>query len=57
MRPTALSEAASRLCLNLIPGHAMLYYQTRKNFELFTGLDLPRQRLDEAFITVGYSPS
>ena len=57
MRPTALTEAASRLGLNLIPGHAMLYHQTRKNFELLTGLDLPRQRLDEAFITAGYSPS
>jgi shikimate dehydrogenase len=57
MRPTVLSEAASRLGLNLIPGHAMLYYQTRKNFELFAGLDLPRQYLDDAFIAAGYSPS
>jgi shikimate dehydrogenase len=56
MRPTALSEAALRLGLDLIPGHAMLYHQTTKNFELFTGLDLPRQRVDEAFTSAGYSP-
>ena len=55
MRPTALSEKAVQLHLDLIPGHAMLYHQTRRNFELFTGIELPVERLNQAFATVGYA--
>lgn len=54
MGPTALSEEALNLGLEIVPGYAMLYHQTRRNFELFTGLDLPTAFLDEAFYSVGY---
>jgi shikimate dehydrogenase len=55
MRYTALSEKATGLGLELIPGHRMLYHQTRRNFKLFTGIDLPEKQLDEAFASVGYA--
>ena len=54
MRTTALSEKAESLGLQIVPGHAMLYYQTKRNFELFTGIALPPRDLDEAFASVGY---
>lgn len=54
MRPTALSEEAVRLRLDLIRGHAMLYHQTGKNFELLTGMELPAGYLDAAFASIGY---
>ncbi len=54
MRPTALSEAAVHHGLTLIGGHAMLYHQTSRNFELFTGIELPKDRLDDAFASLGY---
>lgn len=56
MRDTAFSRAASRLGLHLIPGFAMLYHQTRRNFKLFTGLDVPDDYVREAFSEVGYRP-
>jgi shikimate dehydrogenase len=54
VRPTALSEAALHHKLELIGGHAMLYHQTSRNFELFTGRELPKKFLDDAFGSVGY---
>jgi shikimate dehydrogenase len=54
MRPTALAEAAVHHDLTLIGGQAMLYHQTRRNFELFTGIELPKDRLDDAFASLGY---
>jgi shikimate dehydrogenase len=54
MRPTALSKKARLLGFELIPGYAMLYHQTRRNFELLTGLELPVKKMDEAFASVGY---
>lgn len=55
MRPTVLSDAASEQGLEVIPGHAMLYYQTKRNFSLLTGIDVPDTVLRSAFISVGYS--
>jgi shikimate 5-dehydrogenase len=55
MRPTALSEAAVHHKFELIGGHAMLYHQTSRNFELFTRMELPKKRLDDAFKAMGYS--
>ena len=55
MRPTVLSEAAVHHKLELISGHAMLYHQTGRNFELLTGLGLPPKHLDDAFASVGFS--
>lgn len=54
MRPTVLSEAAVHHKFELISGHAMLYHQTSRNFELFTGLELPKKHLDDAFAAIGY---
>lgn len=54
MRPTALAQKAREAGLSLIPGHAMLYHQTRENFLLLTGCDVPDTYLDEAFALVGY---
>lgn len=54
MRPTALATAARQRDLRVIPGHAMLYHQTRMNFRLFTGMDLADDLLAEAFARVGY---
>jgi shikimate dehydrogenase len=54
MRPTALSEEAGRHKLDLISGHAMLYHQTGRNFELLTGIGLPGEYLDAAFASIGY---
>ncbi|HDP26379.1 MAG TPA: shikimate dehydrogenase [Deltaproteobacteria bacterium] len=56
MQPTALSSAARSCSLSLIPGHAMLYHQTRKNFKLFTGRDLPSELLNKTFESVGLWP-
>jgi len=55
MRPTALSGEAARHNLRLIPGHAMLYHQTPRNFELLTGMELPKKHLDDAFASIGYT--
>jgi shikimate dehydrogenase len=55
MRPTALSGKAIELGLELIPGHAMLYHQTLRNFHLLTGIELPEKQFDEAFASVGYT--
>jgi len=55
MRETALGREA-RLCgLNLIPGHAMLFHQTRENFQLLTGLTPPAEAVRGAFRAIGYS--
>ncbi|HQI82140.1 MAG TPA: shikimate dehydrogenase [Deltaproteobacteria bacterium] len=54
MRPTALAEKARELGLRLIQGQAMLYHQTRENFRILTGLDLPQDALDSAFASIGY---
>ncbi|MEA2101226.1 MAG: shikimate dehydrogenase [Thermodesulfobacteriota bacterium] len=55
MRKTALFARAKAMGLCIIPGHAMLYHQTKKNFKIFTGLDLDTDLLDKAFAEVGYS--
>jgi shikimate dehydrogenase len=55
MRPTALSGKANELGLEVIPGHAMLYHQTGRNFLLLTGIELNEKQLDEAFASVGYT--
>jgi len=55
MRPTQLSRKALDSGLALIPGYAMLYHQTWKNFSLLTGIELNEKQLDEAFASVGYS--
>ncbi|MBN2298324.1 MAG: shikimate dehydrogenase [Deltaproteobacteria bacterium] len=54
MRPTVLSDTASEYHLEVIPGHAMLYFQTKQNFRLLTGIDVPDTVLESAFGTVGY---
>jgi shikimate dehydrogenase len=54
MRPTMLSEAAVHHKFELIGGHSMLYHQTSRNFELFTGMQLPKKHLDNAFRAIGY---
>lgn len=54
MRPTALLSRARELGLDTIPGYAMLYHQTRVNFELLTGHTLPDRHLDDAFASLGY---
>jgi shikimate dehydrogenase len=55
MRPTVLSEAAVQHKFELIGGLAMLYHQTSRNFALFTGMELPKKQLDDAFTAIGYS--
>ena len=55
MRPTALSGKVMELGLELIPGYAMLYHQTWRNFHLLTGIELHEKQLDEAFASVGYT--
>ncbi len=55
VRPTALSEAAVHHKFEPIGGHAMLYHQTSRNFELLTGIELPKKHLDDAFAALGYS--
>jgi hypothetical protein len=32
----------------------MLYHQTARNFEILTGLELPKRYLDNAFASIGY---
>jgi shikimate dehydrogenase len=54
MRPTALTENALEYGLEVIPGYAMLYHQTKKNFNLLTGMELPDMVLKSAFQAVGY---
>jgi len=54
MRPSVLSKKALSLGLEIVPGTAMLYYQTRRNFELLTGEHLSDRHLDDAFASVGY---
>lgn len=54
MRPTALSEKALDHHLDLIPGFAMLYHQTKRNFSIFTGIDVPDMVLENAFQSIGY---
>ncbi|HPC47250.1 MAG TPA: shikimate dehydrogenase [Deltaproteobacteria bacterium] len=54
MRPTAFASKAREMGLEVIPGHAMLYHQTRRNFEILTGCFLPEEILDDAFSIVGY---
>jgi shikimate dehydrogenase len=54
IRPTVLSEAAVLHEFELIGGHAMLYHQTGRNFELLTGKELPKKHLDDAFAAIGY---
>jgi shikimate dehydrogenase len=56
MRDTAFSSQASRLGLRVIPGFAMLYHQTRRNFKLFTGLDITDEDVRDAFALLGYRP-
>jgi len=56
MRDTAFSRQALRLGLKLIPGFAMLYHQTRRNFKLFTGLDITDDDVRDAFALLGYRP-
>ncbi len=55
MHPTLLAAEAGKRKLELIPGHAMLYYQTGRNFELFTKRELPPEVLRRAFASVGYN--
>ncbi|HHO75491.1 MAG TPA: shikimate dehydrogenase [Deltaproteobacteria bacterium] len=57
MRPSVLSDTASENHLEVIPGHAMLYFQTKQNFRLLTGIDVPDTVLESAFGTVGYKIS
>jgi len=56
MRDTAFAQEATRLRLKLIPGFAMLYHQTRRNFKLFTGLDISDDDVRDAFAQLGYRP-
>jgi len=55
MRPTLLSERASEYGMEVIPGYAMLFYQTKQNFSLLTGIDIPDTVLEGSFQEVGYS--
>lgn len=55
MRETALGRGARACGLNLIPGHAMLFHQTRENFKLMTGLDAPAEVVRGAFRAMGCS--
>jgi len=55
MRETALGREARRCGLNLIPGHAMLFHQTRENFQLMTGITPPAEFVRGAFRAIGYS--
>jgi len=54
MRPTALSDSASEYRLEVIPGYAMLYFQTKQNFKLLTGIEAPDSVVESAFGAVGY---
>jgi shikimate dehydrogenase len=55
MRPTLLSEKASEYGMEVIPGYAMLFYQTKRNFSLLTGIDIPDTVLESSFNALGYS--
>lgn len=54
MKDTAFSREVLRYGLELIPGHAMLYHQTKTNFELLTGLEASEDVIKDAFQTLGY---
>ncbi|HQJ07789.1 MAG TPA: shikimate dehydrogenase, partial [Deltaproteobacteria bacterium] len=54
MRETAFSREVLRYGLELIPGHAMLYHQTKTNFELLSGIEVPDDIIKDAFRSLGY---
>ncbi|MCD6570220.1 MAG: shikimate dehydrogenase [Deltaproteobacteria bacterium] len=55
MWPTAFFNKAFSLGLEVIPGYAMLYNQTKRNFRLFTGMDIADTVIKAAFKQVGYA--
>ncbi|MCD6279997.1 MAG: shikimate dehydrogenase [Deltaproteobacteria bacterium] len=55
MRKTVFYEKALSLGLEVIPGHRMLFGQTRQNFKLFTGIDISPEIIKNAFEHVGYT--
>jgi len=54
MKDTAFSREVLRCGLELIPGHAMLYHQTKTNFELMSGVEVPDDAIKDAFRSLGY---
>jgi shikimate dehydrogenase len=54
MKETAFSREVIRSGLELIPGHAMLYHQTKTNFELMCGIEVSDDLVKDAFRTLGY---
>jgi len=54
MQDTAFSKEARRMGLQVISGFAMLYHQTRRNFKLFTGIDIADDIIRDAFSLTGY---
>ncbi len=55
MRKTAFYERALSLGFEVIPGHRMLFGQTRQNFKLFTGIDISADIIKKAFERIGYA--
>jgi len=54
MRETAFSREVLSYGLDLIPGHAMLYHQTKANFELMSGIEVSDDIIKDAFRSLGY---
>lgn len=54
MKETAFSKEVLHNGLELIPGHAMLYHQTKANFELITGVEVSDDIIKGAFRSLGY---
>ncbi|MBN1636639.1 MAG: shikimate dehydrogenase [Deltaproteobacteria bacterium] len=54
MRPTAFFQKGYEMGFKVIPGHAMLYHQTKRNFKLFTGMELEEKLLRDAFEQGGF---
>ncbi len=57
IRETALSREARGLGLEVIPGLAMLFHQTRENFRLLTGIEVSDNVVQQAFHSLGYDAS
>jgi shikimate dehydrogenase len=54
MKETAFSREVLRYGLDLVPGHAMLYHQTKMNFELMSGIEVSDDIVKDAFHSLGY---
>jgi len=57
MQPSAFFQKGSEMGFEVIPGHAMLYHQTKRNFKLLVGMELEEKLLRDAFEQGGFQLS